>query len=449
MSRNFQALVRVLCGALVAWSVCTAGAPLEAAEDDYGRLYETARQARQDGDFKSAAAALERALAMRPNSVDALYLLGMVLAYQDRNPEALAKLRRARELDPANDDVRLGLARVLGWSGETGAAEREVSVVLERRPENSEARLLKARFAYYQGHLAAAEETLVAILEREAESLEALELMGDVKMAAGETQIARDFYRRALDIAPNSPGIGRKLDQSRPMPWRFDTGYSYSNFSRENRDDWHEGFVQLRYGITPETGLLGRVEVSHRFDEEDVVLAAGADHRLTEWLSGYLLFGGTPDADFREDWFISGGASARLWPDLGDLGATLLTLDTKRSSYDTGEVDTISPGLQQYLYAGRIWLTGRWINTFNEDNDWTTGWLARLDWQAAEELLLNIGAADAGETVAGETVDTRSYFAGVVVDLPSGRGLRFDYLYEDREGSYIRHSFGLGFSQRF
>jgi YaiO family outer membrane protein len=442
-------LKTILAGVLIVWPIWLVGNIAVAAQDHFGRLYDTARQARQDGDLGTATAALERAIIIRPNSVDALHLLGMVLAYQDRNPEALARLRRARDLDPANDDVRLGLARVLGWSGQTDAAEREVSVVLARRPGNSEARILKARFAYYQGRLAEAEETLGGVLEREPEKLEALELMGDVKMAAGQTPMAHDFYRRALDIAPNSPAIGRKLEQSRPMPWRFDTGYSYSNFSRENRDDWHEGFVQLRYEPSSGTGLLGRVQVSQRFDEEDVLLAAGADHRLSEWLSGYLLFGITPDADFLENWLISGGASVRLWSQLGDLGATVLTLDAKRSNYDTGDVDTISPGLQQYLYAGRIWLTGRWINTFNEDNDWTTGWLAKLDWRASEAFLFNVGAADAGETVAGETVDTRSYFLGVVVGLPAGLGLRFDYLYEDREDSYIRHVFALGLTQRF
>jgi YaiO family outer membrane protein len=442
-------LKTIFAGVLIVWPICLAGNFAAAAQDQYERLYEIARQARQDGDLGIATAALERAIIFRPNSVDALYLLGMVLAYQDRIPEALVKLRRARDLDPANDEVRLGLARVLGWSGKTSAAEREVSVVLERQPGNSEARLLKARFAYYQDRLAEAEETLEPVLQNEPENLEALELMGDVKLSAGEAQAAQDFYRRAFDVAPDSPAISRKLDQSRPMPWRFDTGYSYSSFSREDRDDWHEGFVQLRYGIAPGTGVLGRIEVSHRFDEEDVVYAAGADHRLTDWLGGYLVFGVTPDADFLENWLVSGGASTRLWSELGHLGATVLNVDAKRSNYDTGNVDTISPGLQQYLYAGRIWLTGRWINTFNEDNDWTTGWLARLDWQAAEEFLLNIGAADAGETVAGETVDTRSYFAGIVVGLPSGRGLRLDYLYEDREDSYIRHAFALGFSQRF
>jgi YaiO family outer membrane protein len=439
----------VLCGILIAWSAWTTAAPLETAEDDYGRLVEQARQARLESDFETAAADLERALVLRPDSVDALYLLGMVEAYRKRYPEALARLRGARALDPENDDVAIGVARVLSWSGDHGAAEREASGLLDRRPGNAEARMLKARLVYYQGRLGEAEDLLGGVLERDPRNLEALELMGDVKEAADDTRAAGDFYRKAAELAPEAPEIARKLEASRGSPWRFDAGANRSRFSRQERDDWSEGFVQLRRELTAATGLTARIEVNHRFQLTDVHLAVGADHRFNDWLTGNVLFGGTPNADFRERWALSGGAAARLWPGGERFGATLLTLDAKHSNYDTGNVDTLSPGLQQYLFAGRLWLTGRWINTFNETKDRTGGWLGRLDWQASEMLGLYGGAADAGETVAGETVDTRSYFAGLVVERTSGLGLRFDYLREAREESYIRHSFGIGFSQRF
>jgi YaiO family outer membrane protein len=400
----------VLCGILLAWAVLSAGPPIKAAEDDFGRYYEQAREARQAGDFETAAEELERALAVRPDSIDALYLLGMVEAYRKRYPDALARLRRARDLDPANDDVRLGLARVLSWSGDHVAAEWEVSVVLDRRPDNAEAQMLKARLVYYQGGLGEAEARLGAILERDPGNLAALELMGDVKSAGGDAAAARDFYRKAGDLAPDSPEIARKLEASRSTPWRIDTGANLSSFTRQERDDWYEGFVQLRRELTAATGLTARIEVNRRFRLTDLHLAAGADHKFNDWLTGNILFGGTPAADFRERWVLSGGAAARLWPGGEQFGATLLTVDGKRSNYDTGDVDTLSPGLQQYLFAGRLWLTGRWINTFSETNDRTGGWLGRLDWQASDAFRLTLGASDAGETVAGETVDTRSYF---------------------------------------
>ncbi len=127
----------------------------------------------------------------------------------------------------------------------------------------------------------------------------------------------------------------------------------------------------------------------------------------------------------------------------------MLTLDYQRSDYQTGVVDTISPGLEQYVPSGRVWLTGRSINTFNENNVWTSGWLARLDWLVLDDLGLYAGLADAPETVAGRTVDTRSYFTGIIYRISPERSLRFDYAHDDREDSYIRDSFALGVSQRF
>lgn len=431
------------------WLIAGPPGPAAANPVDYAGHYETAIEARQAGDFALAVAELEAALTLRPDSVEALHLLGTVLAFEGRYDEALQRLARARTLDPDNLDVELAEARVLSWSGDYAAAGRAVSTILTARPDNLEARLLAARIAFYQGGLAKAEQHLAAVLAREPRNGAALLLLGDVKRAGGAPDAARDAYEQAAEIDPASTAVQERLEQTRTRPWRLDLGGNYSSFSREDRQDWTEGFLQLRREIGGRSGLYGRIDGAERFDQRDLQLTAGADHRVNDWLSGYAAAGGTPSADFLPRWMVSAGGSARLRTGDETLGATVLTFDYRHSDYDTGGVDSLSPGVAQHFLDGRIWVTGRWINTFNEDNDWTSGWLVRLDWQARDDLGLHAGLANAPETVLGETIDTFSYFAGVVYRLSAERSLRLDYLHDDREDSYRRNSFALSFSQRF
>jgi YaiO family outer membrane protein len=430
---------------LILWLVAALPLPLAAAQQGYDEHYQAALSARAAGDFDMAAAQARQALAARPDSVEALYLLGTLLAFQKRYDEALGTLHEARGLDPDNLDVRLAIARTLSWRGDYAGSERELAGLREAAPDNPELGLLEARLDYYQGRHGAAARRLESLLVVDPEYGEATLLLGDVKRAQGDLAGARRFYQRALELDPDSAAAAR-LAQVRETPWRLDLGYEFSDFAREPRDDWHEGLLQLRRQVGGRSGIFGRIEGKERFDLWDVQLTIGGDHRFTDWLAAYAEIGGTPNADFLARWTVTGGGAARLWQGGDSIGATVLTLDYKRSDYRSGVVDTISPGAQQYFLSGRVWLTGRSINTFNEDNRWTSGWLARADWQARDDLALHAGLADAPETVAGRTVDTFSVFAGLVYRLDAERSLRFDY---DREDSYIRHAFAFGVTQRF
>ncbi|MDH3474595.1 MAG: YaiO family outer membrane beta-barrel protein [Rhodospirillales bacterium] len=445
MAPKFKDLARA---GLILWLLGALPLPLAAAQQGYDEHYRSALSARAAGDLDGAIGQARQALAARPDSVEALYLLGTLLAFQKSYDEALDTLHEARGLDPDNLDVRLAIARTLSWRGDHAGARRELAGLREAAPDNPELGLLEARLDYYQGRHGAAARRLESLLAAGPENAEATLLLGDVKRAQGDLADARRLYRRALELDPDSAAAAR-LAQLRDTPWRLDLGYEFSDFTRQPRNDWHEGLLQLRREVGRRSGVFGRLEGKERFDLWDTQLTVGGDHRFTDWLAAYAEVGGTPNADFLARWTVAGGGSARLWQGGDAVGATVLTLDTKRSDYRSGAVDTISPGAQQYFLSGRVWLTGRSINTFDENNEWTRGWLGRVDWQAHDDLALHAGLADAPETVAGQTVDTRSVFAGLVYRLEAGRSLRFDYLRDDREDSYIRHSFAFGVTQRF
>ncbi len=128
---------------------------------------------------------------------------------------------------------------------------------------------------------------------------------------------------------------------------------------------------------------------------------------------------------------------------------TALTLDARQSDFAAGDVQTISPGIEQYLAGGRIWLTARWINLFDDSGRHQSGYLVRADGQATDRLRLFAGRSDAPDTSEGIVVRTRSHFGGLSYDLNARTTLRLSLAHEDRETGADMTQVGLGIGLRF
>jgi YaiO family outer membrane protein len=170
------------------------------------------------------------------------------------------------------------------------------------------------------------------------------------------------------------------------------------------------------------------------------------DQKLAEGASAYVTLGGAPDADFRPEWQIGAGGSLRV---RGGGTATALTIDARQAHYPAGDIQTVSPGVEQYFADGRAWLTGRWINVFDEQGNRQSGWLARGDVMATDRLRLFAGAADAPDVSEGVVVDTFSLFGGVAYDLSDRTSLRFSIAHEDRDTGSDRLQAAIGMGFRF
>lgn len=312
--------------------------------------------------------------------------------------------------DPHNSDaqVQLGLAR--SALGELDAAEAAFRAALAVAPGYTDAHLGLARIAQRRGDRAAA---LRALDSAGVENAEIAELRNQLADAS-----------------------------SRPR-WQVDVDAAHS-WLDGSQPDWRELAFQLRRSEGPAT-VGARIEYARRFTRDDVYGEAQIDYRLSDAVRLYATLGGTPDADFRPEWQLGLGGSLRV---NGGPNATILTLDGRQARFAIGDVQSLTPGIEQYL-GGRFWLTGRWINLFDEHGTHRSGFLARGDVQASDALRLFAGYSDAPDTDEGVVVDVGSLFGGVSLDLSRDYALRVAVAHDDRETGADRTQLTMGFGLRF
>lgn len=302
--------------------------------------------------------------------------------------------------------------------------------------------------ARLRGDFAAAIGLLQPIVAANPNNSDAQVQLGYALLGLGRLDEAERAFRAALQSAPDYADARDGLvsvEQRRRPRWALDLDGSYAVLEGA-QPDWREASMQLRRTFSPATSAAARVEISRRFGNTDVYGELGVDQALSDRARVYLTVGGTPEADFRPRWQISAGGSLRVRDD-GD--ATVVTLDARQASFRAGDVQTLSPGVEQYLAGGRVWLTARWINLFDEDGDHQSGYLVRADALATDRLRLFAGMSDAPDTSEGIVVDTRSYFGGASYDLSSRTSLRLSLAFEDREVGSDRTQIGLGLGLRF
>lgn len=329
-----------------------------------------------------------------------------------RHAEAVRLLEPIVAANPANADAQVQLGYATLALGRLDAAETAFEAALAVAPDYADARLGLARIAQRRGDRAGA--------------LAALEPIGPGNAEA-------DALRAQIAADPAA------------LHWSFDSDASYS-FLDGPAPDWKEVDFQLRYSANERTAAAARVEIANRFDNTDVYLEGLVDQKLGDGVRGYLLLGGTPHADFRPQWQIGAGGSVRV---TGGGNATVLTLDLRHAEFVTGNVQTVNPGIEQYLADGRVWITARWINVFDDFSGHQSGYLLRGDVQASDGVRLFAGFSNAPDTEQGVVIDTRSYFGGAVFDLGGNLTGRISASFEDTEVGADRTQVGIGLGWRF
>lgn len=306
--------------------------------------------------------------------------------------------------------------------------------------------------ARHQGDPQRAVDLLAPLVAENPANSDAQVQLGYALLALNRLDEAGRAFRGALAVAPADADASAGLQQiadrraaGAATRWSLDVDGSYSVVDGA-QPDWREGSVQLRYRASEATAVSARIELSSRFGFTDVYGEAGIEQALSERARAYLTLGGTPDADFRARYQIGAGGSFRL-TDGGN--ATVFTLDARQAEFATGDVQSLTPGIEQYLAGGRVWVTARWINLFDETGAHRSGYLGRVDGQVTDRLRLFAGLSDAPDTSEGVVVDTRSYFGGASYDLDPRTTLRLSVVHEDRETGADRTQLGLGLGFRF
>ncbi|RCW81533.1 tetratricopeptide repeat protein [Phyllobacterium bourgognense] len=407
-----------------------------------------ARKLRTEGRFAEAEALYREALNRDPRNVDVLVALGLVQGYQQKFDDARLSFEKALSFEPNSLDARIGLVRLSVWTGNIEQAAAQLQLLSTAAPDNREIEGLRARVLLLEGHTAQAEAAFAALVASDGSDVDAVLGLGDARRARGRENAALEAYQKAHILDPESADVRQRLEAPTPKFWRLDIDGNYSTLTG-SQPDWSEASVALSRAFGPDTTLTARFFAATRFDHHDQQAELGIAHKFSELFSGYAAASVTPDANFLPQYAIGGGGAFVVTKGGERFGPLSATLDLKFERYSDGNVETISPGLQQSLWSEKLVLTAKWINVFDQQQHHAGGYLARVDWAVVDRLRVFAGYSDALEPSDGVMIPTRSVFGGLSFDVNEQVTLRTNFAHEERENAYNRDVYGVGMTWRF
>ncbi len=335
---------------------------------------------------------------------------GRELRLAGRPAEAIAHLEAAAKTSPTDADVWLNLGLAYAGAERYSEAERALAEAQRLGPDYLDVQLARARVAYYRGDLGEAEARLAPLL------------------AGGENDEANEFA-----------GQLAQAHRSAPFTWRVDAAFARSDLSA-GLDGWRRGALAVTRRLTDSSTIGAYVERARQFGFEDTYVEATLAGR-----HGYVSVGGAADADFRPEWQVRGGVYVPA-RSLGDGWTAQLSLDASWAQYWSGDVRYLQPALT--LAKGGSYLYARWINSFDERDEYRSGYSVYGSWSATPTLRLAAGWAEAPESNQGVTVDVQAASLGAAVDLDRATTVRLDGVHEMR-AAYDRTEIAVGVTRRF
>ena len=188
------------------------------------------------GRTNEAAAAYERALALDPSSVRALFKLAVLDARAGRLRRARVRIRAARAIDSKDPELARYEARILAWSGRYRQAEALYAELVATNPDDLETLAGRAQVAAWSGRVADAVAGYDNILARDPQDLEARLGLARMRSWQGRPRVAEAELARALALKPDDHDallLQREVRAAgRP---RVDMALAYSDDSDHNR----------------------------------------------------------------------------------------------------------------------------------------------------------------------------------------------------------------------
>lgn len=368
---------------------------------DYDSLIQQALRQRNDGNFSAAEQTLRSAQPLASDRSEVDLLLGMMLSFQQKFPEALAVIEQALARTPDNIELKLARARVLSYQGYYQDAATTAREVLTRQPKNIDALLLSGRIAYYQKRTVPAQLYFNQVLEQEPANLDALLGMYDTFVQSGKPDLAQPYLARAAQSAPDHIDVlaRQKPEQYSIAPeHRISTGYSRSSLDILGAATWHDRFIEYRHLSANKNQQYLRLEHNKRFNRRDSMIEAGvlvnadSPHPVT------LAFGYTPNDDFMPAYFARAETSTPLTDGSGDYGTLILNALYQYSSWRNGNTERMQAGLDWYLPNTDLWLSPAIGLVRDQYGDHTFAWSLGLHWQASGMTRVGASYSDAAET---------------------------------------------------
>ncbi|MDW8324731.1 MAG: tetratricopeptide repeat protein [Burkholderiales bacterium] len=170
------------------------------------------------GHYAEAERALKRAIELDGRLVRPRMDLADLYATALRRPqEAVALYQRVLELDPGHAGAHYALGVTRLKLGQVEAARAALEQAVRLAPDNPLPLLALAQAAQVQGKTQEALQRVDQALKRHDQWAEALELRGDLRLAAGQTRAAIDDYRAAVRNEPRRAGAWIKLGMAQQV----------------------------------------------------------------------------------------------------------------------------------------------------------------------------------------------------------------------------------------
>ncbi|HVT93305.1 MAG TPA: tetratricopeptide repeat protein [Bryobacteraceae bacterium] len=158
---------------------------------------------RKHDETSRAAASFGRAVALKPDFVNAIYNLALAQEALHQLPLALGQSERLIQLSPRFARGHFLRGRLLWEQQQADGAEKELREALALEPALAEARTLLGTVLRSRGHVSESIEQLRQSLGENPQSPDALFELGLALFASGDANAARDAFEQALRIQPD------------------------------------------------------------------------------------------------------------------------------------------------------------------------------------------------------------------------------------------------------
>ena len=164
----------------------------------------------------SAEQALKSYIAAEPKVYDLQFALASLYLRNDKTDEAKAVYRDVIEEDKLGKDgqeARSNLARVLVSQNDASGALALVNEVLAENPRHHDSLVLRATLALSEQDPLSAIADVRALLRDQPESVSLLQMLARAHAMNDEIELAKDNYRRALDVQPLNTALSYEYAQ--------------------------------------------------------------------------------------------------------------------------------------------------------------------------------------------------------------------------------------------
>jgi YaiO family outer membrane protein len=397
-----------------------------------------------------ALAALDRRLARSESDRDARVARAQVLAALGCDADALAEYDRVLRTSPRDVEAVLGRVPLLLRRDRLADASTAARQAVALDPKSADAWVALGDVLTRQQQLDEATRAYSEARTLAPRAVEPVLGLGRVRLHQSDLAGARVAYQDALLLDPRNEdavdALGRIARAEEPLPVRRFRLYLTGRYEAlEGRSDWMQETVVLGVRPRPGTSLFVGLDQYHRNDRDDTQLSIGAGQALP-WnlsLAGSFAYGIDAEVIPKEIYEVEVTRPIAPWitPSL-----RFRWSDFSGNTYTAA----LSPGIELTWQTYVAVLTRYYFTHSSEAGDGHAG-SVRVSVFPEDRWSLYGSVAYGRETYLADSIeeavrglDVLTLAAGLVWRARDNFGVRLDYEYENRRGSYTKHGVGVG-----